>query len=89
MTPSKQNSAKRCSGVTSILTRRIDNGSLLCALNAWTKNIFEKIDLRRKSICTSISILYKADPDTGWTLRKSRPRIFRTCGPYAEIHYMN
>ena len=55
MTPSKKSSAKRCSGITSTLTRHIGTGSLSCALNAQTKNIFEKLDLRRKSMCTSIN----------------------------------
>ena len=55
MTPSKQSSPKRSSGVMSTLTRRIGTGSLWCALNARTKNIFEKLDLRRKSMCTSIN----------------------------------
>ena len=55
MTPSKQSSAKRCSGVISTLTRRIGTSSLWCALNAGTKNIFEKPDLRGKSTCASIN----------------------------------
>ena len=55
MTPSKQSSAKRFSGVISTLIRRIDTGSLSCALNAQTKNIFKKLDVRRNSMCTSIS----------------------------------
>ena len=53
MTPLKQISAKRCSGVISVLTRRISTGSLWSALNAQTKNIFEKLDLRQISMCTS------------------------------------
>ena len=55
MTPSKQSSEKRCSGVVSTLTRRIGTCSLWCALNARTKNIIEKLDLRQKSMCTSIN----------------------------------
>ena len=55
MTPSKQSFAKRYSGVISTLTRRIDTASLSCAVNARTKNIFQKLDVRRNSMCTSIS----------------------------------
>ena len=55
MTPSKQSSPKHCSGVIPTLTRPIGTGSLWCALNAPTKNIFEKLDLRQTSMCTSIS----------------------------------
>ena len=55
MTPFKQSSAKRCSGVISTLTRLIDTGSLWCALNAWAENIFGKLDLRRKTMCYSIN----------------------------------
>ena len=55
MTPSKKSSAKRCSGVISTLTRRISTGSFWCALNARTKNIFEKLDLKQKSMCTSLN----------------------------------
>ena len=52
MTPSKQSSAKRSSS-TSTLTRCI--GSLWCALNAHTKIIFKKLNLRQKIMCTSIN----------------------------------
>ena len=42
MTPSKQSSKKRHSGVLSILIRCIDTGCLWCALKALTKNIIER-----------------------------------------------
>ena len=48
MTPSKQSSTNRCPSVMSTLTRCIDTGSLRCALNAWTKSIYKKLDLRQK-----------------------------------------
>ena len=55
MTPSKQSSAKLFSGVILTLTRPTSTDYLWCALNAQTKNIFEKLYLRRKSMCTSIN----------------------------------
>ena len=47
--------AKCHSGLISTLTRLIDTASLWCALKALTKNIFEKLDLRGKIICTLIN----------------------------------
>ena len=55
MAPSKQISAKRSSGVISALFRRINTGCLGCTLKASTKNIFEKLGLRGKSIYTLIN----------------------------------
>ena len=41
--------------IISTLTRRVGTCSLWCALNARIKNILEKLDLRRRSMCTSIN----------------------------------
>ena len=53
MTPSTQRSGKRHLDAISTLTRR--TGCLLFALMALTKGLFEKPELRGKSICTLIN----------------------------------